>query len=232
MAARLSVLAAPLGGTAQAAALCFLNFPVGHPQNSGDRLPWGKQIAGGDTQPRPAGGVQQVQQGPLDLQRQVAVARAVPEGEGAAGEFPLELRLDLVADLLHRRRGAAVQGEGPGHIQPLGPADEAVRLRPQGGAEEDCPAAAGQVGLQVLPGQEQPPLQPDAPRLQGEAGLPPAPPGTDHPQQLPGAGLHLVPQGPVRLLRGTAHVAQDLVGIQLGDGDGHGGLLICICHVM
>ena len=68
-----------------------------------------------------------------------------------------------VADFLHRRRGAAVQREGPPHVQPLRPPDEGVRLRPKGGAEHRRPAAAGQMALQVLPGQEQAVFQPDAP---------------------------------------------------------------------
>ena len=216
---RLSVLASPLGGTPQAAAFLLFDLPLGNAQNGGHRLPGGEEVAGRGAQPRAAGGVQQVEEGPLDLQGQVAVARAVPEGEGAAGEFPLELPFNLAAGLLHRGRSAAVQGEGPAHVQPLRPADEGVCLRPQCGAEDGRPSAAGQMGFQVLPGQEQAVFQPHAARFKGDFHRPPAPPGPDGPQQLPGAGLHLAPQGLVRLLRRTAHVPQDLVGVQLGDCD-------------
>ena len=173
-------------------------------------------------QPHPAGGVQQLQQRALELQGQIPIAGAVPEGEEAAGKFPLELLLNLVAHLLHGGGGAAVQGKGPAHVQPLGPADEPVRLRAQGGAEEDRAAAAGEMGFQVRPGQEQPALQAHAPLLRGNFCHPVTPPGADRLQQLPGAGLHLCQQGRVRFLRGAPHIAQHFAGIQPGDGNGHG----------
>ena len=46
------------------------------------------------------------------------------------------------------------------------------------------------MGFQVLPGQEQAVFQPHAARFKGDFHRPPAPPGPDGPQQLPGAGLH------------------------------------------
>ena len=73
-------------------------------------MTWG----GGEA--HPPGGVQQVQQLPLEGDGQIPVAGAVPEGEAAAGKMPPELFLDLVAHLLHRRGGGAVQGLSLIHI--------------------------------------------------------------------------------------------------------------------
>ena len=85
---------------------------VGHPQNGGHRLARGEDMAGAGTQSHLPRGVQQGQQAALKGERQIPVPRAVPEWEKAAGKLPLELQLDLIAQLLHRGGGAAVQSQG------------------------------------------------------------------------------------------------------------------------
>ena len=73
---------------------------VGHPQNGGHRLARGEDMAGAGTQSHLPRGVQQGQQAALKGERQIPVPRAVPEWEKAAGKLPLELQLDLIAQLL------------------------------------------------------------------------------------------------------------------------------------
>ena len=53
-------------------------------------------------------------------------------------------------------------------------------------------------------------------RLGGQVKHPVRPPGPGGGDHLPGAGLHQRPQVRPRLVRGRAHVAQDLVGVDLG----------------
>ena len=171
-------------------------------------------------QTHPPGGVQQVEQRPLEGEGQVPVAGAEAEGEEAAGELPLEFPLDLVAHLLHGGGGAAVQGQGPEHVSALRPSDEGVHLGGQGGAEQGRPAATPQVPLQVLPGQEKAAVQAHPLLLGDQVKHPVRPPGPGGGDHLPGALFHQRPQVRPRLVRGRAHVAQDLVGVDRCKGNG------------
>ena len=164
-------------------------------------------------QSHPPGGVQQVEQRTLEGEGQVPVPGAEAEGEEAAGKLSLELPLDLVAHLLHGGGGAAVQGQGPEHVPALRPSDEGVHLGGQGGTEQGRPAAVLQVPLQVLPGQEKAAVQAHPLRLGGQVKHPVRPPGPGGGEHLPGALLHQRPQVRPRLVRGRAHVAQHLVGV-------------------
>ena len=195
---------------------------VGHPQNGGHRLARGEDMAGAGTQSHLPRGVQQGQQAALKGERQIPVPRAVPEWEKAAGKLPLELQLDLIAQLLHRGGGAAVQSQGPEHIPALRPPDEGVRLGGQGGAEQYRPAAPRQMALQILPWQQQAGGQTHAPLLRRQLKSPRRPPGADHAQQLPGAPLRQLSYGGLRPVGGRPHIAEDLIDLEVGQRNGQG----------
>ena len=168
-------------------------------------------MAGRGGQPHPAGGVQQIQQLVLYTEGQIPVSGAEAVREGAAGKFALNRALNLVAQLLRRRGGTAVQGQSPGHVHALPPADEPVHPGPQCGAKQRRPLAALQVPLQIPAGEQQPAGQAHAPLLRYQVEDPPGPPGPGRLKQLAGTGLGQRPGRRIGPLRRAAHVAQSLV---------------------
>ena len=163
-------------------------------------------MAGAGRQPHPAGSVQQGEKLPLDGQGQIPIARAVPEGEGAAGKHGLELQLDLVAPLFHRRVRGAVQGQPLEHISALGLPDKHVHRCPQSHTEHYRPYTALQMGLQVPAGEEQAAGQTHAVLLLKYIVTAPGPAEPGRLAYVPATELGLVSQVRSGLVRGTAHV--------------------------
>ena len=136
--------------------------------------------------------------------------------------MPLELQFDLVAHLLHRGGGRAVQGQGPQHVPALPAADQGVHLGGQGGAEHRRPSAPPQVALQVLPRQQQAAGQAHPVRLLCDVKGPPGPAGPGGGAYGPPALLRQGPQFRPGLAGRGPHVAEHLVQVQLPQGDWHG----------
>lgn len=113
-------------------------------------------MAVGGAQPHAPGGVQQSENGVLELDGQIPVARTEPKGEGAAGEPGPDLRLRQVTDGFDGGSGTAVQRDGGGKVLGLGPAQQGVHRGVEGGGQKGCPGTAAQMGGQVPAGQQEP----------------------------------------------------------------------------
>ena len=159
-----------------------------HAKDGGHRFARDEDMAVTGGESHLSWGIQQIQQIILKGQGQVPVSGAVAEGEITARKTDLQFFLHRVADLLHRRGGAAIQGKGLCHVHTLGPADAGIHLRAQSSAEQHRAIAAIQVIPQCLAREQKSAFQPNPLFLhrnsEGTEGIP----GCQNGQQFSGTG--------------------------------------------